>query len=195
MAMFDLSSSWVDRAALRAGRPRLLPRRQEGLRPRSSTGCSPTPPGARSRSGCSPATPPTRPRSPDAVDRSVRDTFGLDRDGDGRRPRDDHLRPDRRACNELGGDLGWLTALRAPAIAALAADDGPLQMSLFDEQNLAEITHPDYPGERLVACRNPLLAAERARKRGDCSPPPRPRWPRSSPPSPPGGCAARTRSG
>ena len=68
------------------------------------------------------------------------------------------------ALKDLGG-MGWLTALRAPQIAALAADDGPLQMSLFDEQNFAEITHPDYPGERLVACRNPLLAAERARKR------------------------------
>jgi hypothetical protein len=68
------------------------------------------------------------------------------------------------ALKDLGG-IGWLTALRAPQIAALAADDGPLQMSLFDEQNFAEITHPDYPGERLVACRNPLLAAERARKR------------------------------
>jgi len=70
------------------------------------------------------------------------------------------------ALKDLGG-IGWLTALRAPQIAALAADDGPLQMSLFDEQNFAEITHPDYPGERLVACRNPLLAAERARKRGE----------------------------
>jgi hypothetical protein len=58
-----------------------------------------------------------------------------------------------------------LTALRAPAIAKLIADDGPLQMSLFDQQDLAEIAHPDYPGERLVACRNPLLATERARKR------------------------------
>ncbi|MGH3431926.1 MAG: IS1634 family transposase [Thermocrispum sp.] len=64
-------------------------------------------------------------------------------------------------------DLGWLTALRAPAIAKLAADDGPLQLSLFDETELAEITHPDYPGERLIACRNPALAAERARKRQD----------------------------
>src|SRR5664280_1065934 len=65
---------------------------------------------------------------------------------------------------ELGG-FGWVTALRAPAIAALAADDGPLQMSLFDQASLAEITHPHYPGERLVACRNPALAAERARRR------------------------------
>jgi hypothetical protein len=63
------------------------------------------------------------------------------------------------------GDLGWLTCLRAGDIAALAADGGPLQMSLFDTQDLAEITHPDYPGERLIACRNPALAAERARKR------------------------------
>jgi hypothetical protein len=62
-------------------------------------------------------------------------------------------------------DFGWITALRAPAIAKLAADDGPLQMSLFDTQDLAEISHPDYPGERLIACRNPALAAERARKR------------------------------
>jgi len=65
---------------------------------------------------------------------------------------------------ELPG-MDWVTALRAPAIAALAADDGPLQMSLFDTCNFAEITHPDYPGERLVCCRNPVLAEERARKR------------------------------
>jgi hypothetical protein len=60
---------------------------------------------------------------------------------------------------------GWITALRAPAIRKLMADGGPLQMSLFDQQNLAEITSPDYPGERLIACRNPVLAADRARTR------------------------------
>jgi hypothetical protein len=65
---------------------------------------------------------------------------------------------------ELGG-FGWVTALRAPDIAALAADDGPLQMSLFDQANLAEISHPDFPGERLLACRNPAPATERTRKR------------------------------
>lgn len=65
---------------------------------------------------------------------------------------------------ELGG-FGWVTALRAPAIALLAADQGPLQLSLFDQTNLAEIAHPDFPGERLIACRNPALATERARKR------------------------------
>jgi hypothetical protein len=72
-----------------------------------------------------------------------------------------------RELNEAGTDFGWITALRAPAIAKLAADDGPLQMSLFDTQDLAEITHLDYPGEPLIACRNPALAAERARKRAE----------------------------
>ena len=61
----------------------------------------------------------------------------------------------------------WITALRAPAIRKLMADGGPLQLSLFDQQDLAEITSDDFPGERLVACRNPVLAAERARKRED----------------------------
>jgi len=61
--------------------------------------------------------------------------------------------------------LDWITALRAPAIKALAAEGGPLQPSLFDEHDLAEITSPDYPKERLVVCKNPLLAEERARKR------------------------------
>jgi transposase len=61
--------------------------------------------------------------------------------------------------------MRWVTALRAPAVAALAADGGPLQMSLSDTQNFAEIAHPDYPGERLICCRNPALADERARKR------------------------------
>jgi hypothetical protein len=62
---------------------------------------------------------------------------------------------------------GWITALRAPAIKKLMADDGPLQLSLFDQQDLAEITSDDFPGERLIACRNPVLAADRARKRED----------------------------
>ncbi len=62
---------------------------------------------------------------------------------------------------------GWITALKAPQIKKLAAC-GALQLSLFDQTNLAEITAPeDYPGERLVVCRNPLVAAERTRKRDD----------------------------
>ena len=63
--------------------------------------------------------------------------------------------------------LDWITALRAPAIQALAAEGGPLQLSLFDDRDMAEIASPDYPGERLVVCRNPLLAQERARTRAD----------------------------
>ena len=60
--------------------------------------------------------------------------------------------------------IEWITALRAPAIKKLASA-GVLQLSLFDSRDLAEITHPDFPGERLIACYNPLLAEERARKR------------------------------
>jgi len=60
--------------------------------------------------------------------------------------------------------LDWITALRAPTIKKLA-EDGALESSLFDERDLAEIQHPDFPGERLVVCRNPLLAVERTRKR------------------------------
>ena len=63
--------------------------------------------------------------------------------------------------------LDWLTALRAPAIQTLAAENGPLQLSLFDDRDLAEIASPDYPGERLIVCRNHDLAVERRRKRED----------------------------
>jgi hypothetical protein len=62
--------------------------------------------------------------------------------------------------------LDWISALRGPAIRTLA-QDGVLQLGLFDERNLAEISHPEFPGERLVVCRNPALAVERARKRED----------------------------
>jgi hypothetical protein len=64
--------------------------------------------------------------------------------------------------------LDWITCLRAPAIQALAAEGGPLQMSPFDERGLAEISAPEqFPGERLIVCRNHRLAAERTRKRED----------------------------
>ena len=69
----------------------------------------------------------------------------------------DELRP---------AELDWISALRAPQIKALVEADA-LQLSLFDQQDLVQITHPDYPGERLVCCHNPALAAERARKRDD----------------------------
>jgi hypothetical protein len=96
----------------------------------------------------------------------VRDTFGLKRMimvGDRGMITSARI----EALRELDDKYAWITALRSPQIRALMADDGPLQLSLFDEQDLAEITSPDFPGERLIACRNPALAAERARKRED----------------------------
>ena len=62
--------------------------------------------------------------------------------------------------------LDWITALRAPAIKALLAN-GALQLSLFDQRDMASITAPEFPGERLVVCRNPDLAAQRCRKRAE----------------------------
>ncbi len=102
------------------------------------------------------------PRTFTAAVAKVRDRFGLDEVvmvGD--RGMITQTRIDDLA--ELPG-AGWITALRAPAIKRLAAQ-GAIQLSLFDETDLAEITHPDYPAERLIACRNPALAVERARKR------------------------------
>jgi len=69
----------------------------------------------------------------------------------------DELRP---------AQLDWISALRAPQIKALV-NEGALQLSLFDEQDLVEISSPEFPGERLVCCHNPVLADERARKRGE----------------------------
>src|SRR6266700_2134022 len=63
--------------------------------------------------------------------------------------------------------LDWITALKAPAIQQLAAEGGPLQLSFFDERDLAEIESSDFPGERLVVCKNHALAEERRRKRGE----------------------------
>ncbi|HVA20310.1 MAG TPA: IS1634 family transposase [Solirubrobacteraceae bacterium] len=73
-----------------------------------------------------------------------------------------------KANIELLGDqgVGFITALKAPQVAKLV-NDGELQLSLFDQHNLAEITSVDYPGERLIVCRNPLVAGERSRKRED----------------------------
>jgi len=164
MALFDLSSSWVEgrhcplaaRGYSRDGKKGKL-QIEYGLLT-DSAGC---PVAVRVFPGNT-ADPDT---FTEAV-RIVRDTFRLDRMvmvGDRGMITNARI----EALKEHDEQIGWLTALRAPAIAKLAADDGPLQMSLFDRQDLAEIAHPDYPGERLVACRNPLLAAERARKRGE----------------------------
>ena len=89
----------------------------------------------------------------------------------------------------------WITALRAPAIRKLMADDGPLQLSLFDQQDLAEITSEDFPGERLVACRNPVLAADRARTREDLLAATEKLLAPSSPGFRPAACRAQEKSG
>ena len=96
--------------------------------------------------------------------KKVRERFGLERlvmVGDRGMLTSARIRDDLRPPG-----VDWITALRAPAIARLVKD-GALQLSLFDEKDLAEISSPDFPGERLVACKNPLLAEERRRKRGE----------------------------
>ena len=95
----------------------------------------------------------------------VRERFGLQRlilIGDRGMITSARIREDLRSVT----GIDWITALRAPTIARLVKD-GALQLSLFDEKDLAEIVSPDFPGERLVACKNPLLAEERRRKRED----------------------------
>src|SRR5258707_13116284 len=103
-------------------------------------------------------------------------------------------------CARIRGELrpaglDWITALRAPQIRALL-DAGTFQLSLFDERDLAEITAPEFPGERLVVCKNPLLAEEPPASARICCAPPRrrgPSWPTRSPGAPPP--PARTGSG
>ena len=95
--------------------------------------------------------------------RKIRVRFGLDRVilvGDRGLITEARIREEIRPVK----GLEWITALRTSQIRKLV-DSGSLQLSLFDEQDLAEITDPAYPGERLVVCRNPILAEERARKR------------------------------
>jgi hypothetical protein len=153
-----------------AGRPRLLPGRQEGPL-QIEYGLLTDPAGRPVAVRVFPGNTGD-PAAFTAIADVIRDKFGLGRMvmvGDRgmitsariaalNRLEDGTARPD---------PYGWITALRAPAIRKLMAEDGPLQLSLFDEQDLAEITSPDFPGERLVACRNPALAADRARKRED----------------------------
>jgi hypothetical protein len=95
----------------------------------------------------------------------LRDRFGLKRFilvGDRGMITDARIREDLRGIE----GLEWVTSLRTPQIRSLASQ-GSIQLGLFDEMDLAEIKSPDFPGERLIACRNPLLAAERARKRNE----------------------------
>jgi hypothetical protein len=103
------------------------------------------------------------PRTLGSQIRKIRESFGLSKVvfvGDRGMITEARIREELRPVN----GLEWVTSLRAPQIRRLV-QDGVLQPSLFDELDLAEIHHPDFPNERLIACRNPLLAAERSRKR------------------------------
>src|SRR5512142_1249171 len=98
------------------------------------------------------------------------------------------------ALRDLGG-FGWVTALRAPDVAALAAADGPLQLSLFDQHNLAEITIPTTPASGWWPAVTQRWPTNGPASAPPCSPPPTPTSARSSPRSPPAGSSTPTRSG
>ena len=161
IAMFDLSSSWVEGAHCelaaygysrdgKRGKPQI----EYGL----LTDHEGRPVAVRVFAGNT-ADPKTFPEAVSAV----RDKFGLEQMimvGD----RGMITTARIKDLRELEG-MAWITCLRHPAIKKLMADDGPLQLSLFDEQDLAEITSGDFPGERLIACRNPFEARKRARTR------------------------------
>jgi transposase len=103
------------------------------------------------------------PRTLGSQIRKIRESFGLSKVvfvGDRGMITEARIREELRPVD----GLEWVTSLRAPQIRRLA-QNGVLQPSLFDEVDLAEIRHPDFPNERLIACRNPFLAAERSRKR------------------------------
>jgi Transposase DDE domain len=161
IAMFDLSSSWVEGSHCelaaygysrdgKRGKPQI----EYGL----LTDHEGRPVSVRVFAGNT-ADPKT---FPEAV-KAVREKFGLEQMimvGD----RGMITTARIKDLRELEG-MAWITCLRHPAIKKLMADDGPLQLSLFDEQDLAEITSGDFPGERLIACRNPFEARKRARTR------------------------------
>ena len=161
IAMFDLSSSWVEGAHCelaaygysrdgKRGKPQI----EYGL----LTDREGRPVAVRVFAGNT-ADPKT---FPEAVS-SVREKFGLEQMimvGD----RGMITTARIKDLRELEG-MAWITCLRHPAIKKLMADDGPLQLSLFDEQDLVEISSGDFPGERLIACRNPFEARKRARTR------------------------------
>jgi len=163
VAMFDLSSSWVEgsKCPLAAfGHSRDGKRGRKQIEYGLLTGERGVPVAIRVFAGNTSDSA----AFPEAA-RMVRDEFGVDRMvfvGDRGMITSTRVKDLRKSPG-----FDWIGALKAPQIAALARDDGPLQMSLFDEYNFAEFNHVDYPGERLIGCRNPALAAERARKRGE----------------------------
>jgi hypothetical protein len=161
IAMFDLSSSWVEGSHCElaaCGYSRDSKRGKPQIEYGLLTGKHGRPVAVRVFAGNT-----AGPRAfPEAVE-AVRGNFGLKQmimAGDRGMITSARIKDLR----ELEG-MAWITCLRHPAIKKLMAGDGPLQLSLFDEQDLAEISSPDFPGERLIACRNPFEAAKRVRTR------------------------------
>ena len=168
MAMFDLTSSWVTGRCCALAVHGYSRDHKKGL-PQINYGLLTDPAGRPVAVRVLPGNT-ADPAAFTGIVEVIRDTFGLTRlvlVGDRGMITSARITALRELNTDTGTAFGWITALRAPAIATLAREDGPLQMSLFDTQDLAEIAHPDYPGERLIACRNPALAAERARKRNE----------------------------
>jgi Transposase DDE domain len=168
MAMFDLTSSWVTGRCCELAAYGYSRDGKKGL-PQINYGLLTDPAGRPVAVRVLPGNT-ADPAAFSGIVEVIRDTFGLTRlvlVGDRGMITSARISALRELNTDTATAFGWITALRAPAIAALAREDGPLQMSLFDTQDLAEIAHPDYPGERLIACRNPALAAERARKRNE----------------------------
>ncbi|MGH3032219.1 MAG: IS1634 family transposase, partial [Gaiellaceae bacterium] len=159
--LYDLSSSYVEgRACPLAERGHSRDRKRGTLQVNWGLVCSPEgrPVAIRVHPG-STADPKTLPQVVEAVTRD----FGVERVvfvGDRAMISAAHA----EALSERG--IAFITALKAPQVKALV-EAGELQLSLFDQRNLAEISSEQFPGERLVVCRNPAVAAERARKRED----------------------------
>ena len=183
IAMFDLSSSWVEgsRCELAAyGYSRDGKRGTAQIEYGLLTDPDGRPVAVRVLTGNT-GDPKTFPEAADAV----RGTFALQQmimAGD----RGMITSARVKALRELPG-MAWITCLRAPAIKKLMAGGGPLQLSLFDEQDLAEITSPDFPGERLVCCRNRCWPGNAPASARTCWPRPKMTSPRSPPGSPTGG--------
>jgi hypothetical protein len=168
MALFDLTSSWMTGRCCALAAHGYSRDGKKGL-PQINYGVLTDPAGRPVAARVLPGNTADPAAFTDIVEVIV-DTFGIDElvlVGDRGMITSARIAALRELNTTAGTGFGWITALRAPAIATLAADDGPLQLSLFDTQDLAEIAHPDFPGERLIACRNPALAAERARKRAE----------------------------
>jgi hypothetical protein len=160
MVMFDLSSSWMEGTHCPLAK-RGYSRDHKGGKLQIESGLM-TDPDGRPVAVEVFAGNTADPTAFIAAVNKVKDRFGLSRVvmvGD--RPMITSARI--AAIKDLGG-LDWISALRAPDIKKLATS-GVLQLSLFDEANLAEISHPDFPDERLIACKNPALAELRAAKR------------------------------